>query len=71
MGMMNQPTALEHILITTKVEKIINWSRATSVWPMTFGLACCAIEMMAAGAPGSTSTGSGPGSSGPPPARAT
>ena len=50
MGMMNQPTALEHVLITTKVEKIINWSRATSVWPMTFGLACCAIEMMAAGA---------------------
>ena len=50
MGMMNQPTVLEHILITTKVEKIINWSRATSVWPMTFGLACCAIEMMAAGA---------------------
>ena len=50
MGMMNQPTALEHILITTKVEKIINWSRASSVWPMTFGLACCAIEMMAAGA---------------------
>ena len=50
MGMMNQPSALEHVLITTKVEKIINWSRATSVWPMTFGLACCAIEMMAAGA---------------------
>jgi len=50
MGMMNQPSALENILITTKVEKVINWSRATSVWPMTFGLACCAIEMMAAGA---------------------
>ena len=48
MGMLNQPSALENILITTKVEKIINWSRATSVWPMTFGLACCAIEMMAA-----------------------
>jgi NADH-quinone oxidoreductase subunit B len=44
------PTLLENILITTKVEKVINWSRATSVWPMTFGLACCAIEMMAAGA---------------------
>jgi NADH-quinone oxidoreductase subunit B len=47
---MNQPTALEHVLITTKVEKVINWARASSVWPMTFGLACCAIEMMAAGA---------------------
>ena len=46
----NQPTALEHVLITTKVEKVINWARASSVWPMTFGLACCAIEMMAAGA---------------------
>ncbi len=50
MGIANQPTALEHILITTKVEKVMNWSRATSVWPMTFGLACCAIEMMATGA---------------------
>ena len=48
--MNNRPTALEHVLITTKVEKLMNWSRATSVWPMTFGLACCAIEMMAAGA---------------------
>ena len=45
-----RPTALEHILMTTRVEKFINWSRATSAWPVTFGLACCAIEMMAAGA---------------------
>ncbi|MFZ1615018.1 MAG: NADH-quinone oxidoreductase subunit B family protein [Holophaga sp.] len=50
MGVIRQPSALEHVLITTKVEKVMNWSRATSVWPMTFGLACCAIEMMAAGA---------------------
>ena len=50
MSVLNQPSALEHILITTKVEKVVNWSRASSVWPMTFGLACCAIEMMAAGA---------------------
>ena len=50
MSALNQPTALEHVLITTKVEKVINWARASSVWPMTFGLACCAIEMMAAGA---------------------
>ncbi len=48
--MKNQPSPLEHLLITTKVEKVMNWSRATSVWPISFGLACCAIEMMAAGA---------------------
>ena len=50
MGIEHQPSQIEQILIFTKVEKVINWSRATSVWPMTFGLACCAIEMMAAGA---------------------
>src|ERR671937_2595977 len=37
------------ILLTT-VEKLVNWSRKSSFWPATFGLACCAIEMMAAGA---------------------
>ncbi len=39
----------ENVLVTT-VEQAINWGRQSSVWPMTFGLACCAIEMMAAGA---------------------
>jgi NADH-quinone oxidoreductase subunit B len=38
------------ILLTT-VEKLVNWSRRSSVWGATFGLACCAIEMMAAGGP--------------------
>ena len=38
------------ILLTT-VEKVINWARKSSTWGATFGLACCAIEMMAAGAP--------------------
>jgi NADH-quinone oxidoreductase subunit B len=38
-----------NILITT-VDKLFNWARKSSLWPMTFGLACCAIEMMAAGA---------------------
>ena len=38
-------------VLLTSVEKIAGWARARSVWPATFGLACCAIEMMAAGAP--------------------
>lgn len=40
----------EENLVTTTIEQAINWARQSSVWPMTFGLACCAIEMMAAGA---------------------
>ena len=36
--------------MTTTIEQAINWARQSSIWPMTFGLACCAIEMMAAGA---------------------
>lgn len=37
-------------IITTTVDGVINWARRSSLWPVTFGLACCAIEMMAAGA---------------------
>ena len=40
----------EENLIVTSIEQAINWARQSSIWPMTFGLACCAIEMMAAGA---------------------
>ena len=40
----------EENVLTTTVEQVLNWSRQASLWPMTFGLACCAIEMMSAGA---------------------
>jgi NADH-quinone oxidoreductase subunit B len=35
--------------IVTTLDKIVNWGRLSSIWPMTFGLACCAIEMMTTG----------------------
>ena len=37
-------------LLFASADQLINWSRKNSVWFMTFGLACCAIEMMATGA---------------------
>ncbi len=42
--------SLGNNFITTSLDTIVNWSRASSIWPLTFGLACCAIEMMATGA---------------------
>jgi len=44
----------EHVpggLMLTTVEKVVGYIRAHSVWPATFGLACCAIELMATGGP--------------------
>jgi len=32
--------------VTTTLEKVVNWSRVRAMWPVLFGLACCAIEMM-------------------------
>ena len=40
----------EEGMIITTVDWALNWSKQSSIWPMTFGLACCAIEMMAFGA---------------------
>ena len=37
-------------VVLTTLEQSINWARQSSLWPMTFGIACCAIEMMSAGA---------------------
>ena len=34
-------------IAVTSTEKLFNWARKSSIWPVTFGLACCAIEMMA------------------------
>ncbi|MEK7486161.1 MAG: hypothetical protein AABZ60_17700, partial [Planctomycetota bacterium] len=40
-------TTLEKLVNLSHIDVAINWSRKSSVWPLTFGLACCAIEMMA------------------------
>jgi len=37
-------------VVLTILDNVVNWMRKSSIWPMTFGLACCAIEMMAMGA---------------------
>jgi NADH-quinone oxidoreductase B subunit len=36
--------------LLTQVDKVVGWAQAGSLWPMTFGLACCAVEMMQAAA---------------------
>ena len=35
--------------VTAQLDKVVNWARTGSLWPMTFGLACCAVEMIHAG----------------------
>ena len=46
MGMEQVP----YSFLTGRLEDLVKWARRHSVWPATFGLACCALEMMAAGA---------------------
>jgi NADH-quinone oxidoreductase subunit B len=43
----NEMSQLEDKLMLTTVEKAVAWAQGSSIWPDTFGLACCAIEMMA------------------------
>ena len=37
-------------IVISKLDELVNWSRANSLWPLTFATSCCAIEMMATGA---------------------
>lgn len=48
MGIINE--LKQHGFVTTNLETLVNWARSGSMWPMTFGLACCAVEMMHAAA---------------------
>jgi NADH-quinone oxidoreductase subunit B len=41
---------LKQSVVTTTLDAVFNWARTGSMWPMSFGLACCAVEMMQAGA---------------------
>lgn len=38
---------LDANILTTNLDAFVGWARKSSLWPMTFGLACCAIEMIA------------------------
>jgi NADH-quinone oxidoreductase subunit B len=42
----NAAAAASEGIVLTTLDKAVNWARKNSIWPMTFGLACCAIEMM-------------------------
>ncbi|MEL6132053.1 MAG: NADH-quinone oxidoreductase subunit NuoB [Bacteroidota bacterium] len=49
MGLLDHKTG-EGRIVVTKVDALLNWAKLSSLWPMGFGLACCAIEMMATNA---------------------
>jgi NADH-quinone oxidoreductase subunit B len=44
----NIPEDMEDVVAITTLDRLYNWGRRSSLWPLTFGLACCAIEMIAA-----------------------
>ncbi|MBX7220395.1 MAG: NADH-quinone oxidoreductase subunit B [Blastocatellia bacterium] len=46
MGLENKIVDAAPEFLTTKLDFLVNWARKSSLWPATFGLACCAIEMM-------------------------
>jgi len=50
MGVMKEGGLSDQGFVVTTVDNVLNWARTGSLWPMTFGLACCAVEMMHAGA---------------------
>ncbi|MEK7670680.1 MAG: NADH-quinone oxidoreductase subunit NuoB, partial [Bacteroidota bacterium] len=49
MGLLDQKFENSNVIITS-MDNMLNWARLSSMWGMQFGLACCAIEMMATGA---------------------
>ena len=42
----NAAAAASEGIVMTTLDRAVNWARKNSIWPMSFGLACCAIEMM-------------------------
>ena len=47
---LNVPEVMEKGFFVTGIDALVNWARTSSLWPVTFGLACCGVEMMHAAA---------------------